>query len=225
MHHLIFIPGDGICNPKKLSDIGLPEHAANASIAPTHYGPHRDFPQGALRRGVICSWSISVPSAFDAKSQSWTESADGKYWIGLIRGEPLSTPRELALDCQIEGALTTLGDGNRWILPSVETLNQRIMLAEHGQIDLARYGMFVRDAARWFTAMLEWDFDAEKNSIDADVVDFLIDALRLNYRLPPDLARRMNLFTAGNIANALVNVTKGLKLEESELAQAMGAVL
>lgn len=73
---------------------------------------------GGAARGVTVSPGPTPVPAFDEVSQTWTECADGKFWLGYTTANRPG-PADLIHPDIVDGYAVTLGDGNDWTIPAV----------------------------------------------------------------------------------------------------------
>lgn len=128
---------------------------------------------------------------------AWEDRPAGRYWIGFSREKPLG-PEQLKRRRQEPGTWVIAGDGNRWCLPSVETL-PRDYIPCNGGWGLAlpeRYNELVMAASE-----MSFRVRHEKTELPmADGLSFVLRFLRLNYRMTPEVMARLRLLNEENAA-------------------------
>ena len=191
MHYLIHIPGVRGPDPKHLERVGLADHIAGA-----------DFMEcaGPTGPGVMCAWRSPDAMQFNylPDQQYWLPAAasgdlaKGRYHVGIWKESP-PTPVDLRRSYPYRGASTELGDGNSWVIPFAAKLPADAMLNDDGTWKFVlqqRFHTFWLEALEWARKASE----SEKFFYSASV-DFLTRALALNYRITPEVASRLRLFS------------------------------
>lgn len=211
MHYLIWIPSTHI-NPednklKTLERVGLADHVDNAEPMPL---------AGPAGAGVLFCWRKNSPCDFnyDPSKQDWYpaaaqgEWAHGRYWVGLSKTAP-PTPDNLARPYQYKGVATELGDGKSWLIPRALELPHSSILMDDGSVRFEvqrRFHAFYVRACE--IAKHIYGGDGVPHS---DVFHFCVDALRLNYRITPEVASRLDLIIRDGNMQQIVDIVVGAR--------------
>lgn len=210
MHYLIWMPQSEISPTdtklQTLERVGLADHVDNAepmeSIGPTGTS------------GILFCWRKNGPCEFkfDPQEQDWIKAAAngdwkaGRYWVGIQKGNP-PIPANLVRAYPYRGENYTLGDGQSWIIPRAESLPRDIILQDDGSLKFETQRMFhafsmqadawrtVRDNKEPFKFTAGWHF--------------VVSALRLNYRITPEVASALKLFNTENIGELVAMIIEG----------------
>lgn len=199
MHFLVYLPGAGP-DPERLADAGLAELIADALAVPLPRGP--DGASGALFGWRTRSGALAL--AHDPAGQDWIPAVAApdeglpaaRYWIGWSRSAPPG-PADLARPYPYAGQRVLLGDGHEWLIPALEKLPADMLLADDGSwryVTQRRFHDFTLAGQAWQerlktpdTAWFYW----------SEAANFLLAALKLNYRLTGELVSRLRLFQSG----------------------------
>ncbi len=146
--------------------------------------------------------------SYDKRSQVWTKSANGKYWIGMTSAEP-PTPADLARPEMIGGHAVKLADGHDWvvplarILPSGTALPESLVMDKDGQWTTrpkARFAQICADAADIWAIAYE---DSEDTISCAREVEIATRALALNYRVGAAELSMLEAYDTARIGHVL----------------------
>ena len=178
---------------------------------------------------------------FDKDSQEWqkapvlVEGPGGKaydgpgYWIGWRKDSPPG-PDDLARQKQLDGHWVKLGDGNLWLVPVARryvfedgAIRHRVELSTVRHLDAD--GRWKADTVAeqyrrlwaWLTLFDRWLAAEEGAAEDFDFqseTEFVVEALRLNYRLGSVEASLLGLLDTTGIIGAIEAVTDRPGLEE-----------
>ena len=209
MHYQIFLP-DTKDNeaPDRLAAVGLSDHIPGASHLLSERGPSGE---NAIAVGTICAWRKPGDGAdhcYNAERQTWVpaaKSADGetgRYWVGFDNASP-PRPSELQRHYPYAGRVMELG-GQRWTIPEPQELPHDLKLADDGSLRFEVQRRF----HDWFNECSDWirrivDHDESKGMSYPQMWDFIIKALRLNYRITPEVVSHLALFDQNNIMEAV----------------------
>lgn len=209
MHFQLYIPGVRGQDPKTLVDVGLADFVAGSEYAETAEGP------GELGAGVVVAWRKpgQAHMGFQPECQTWLPAAKcgadlaaARYFIGFWNDSPAGA-RDLARPYPQPGSRVMLGDGQEWMLPVAKSLDADMILADDGTWRFEpqrRFHAFYLEYLKWFqffgTASQDDAFSY------ADAADFVLSALRVNYRLTPEAASHLRLFTKESVTAALFAV-------------------
>lgn len=213
---LIFLPDKRGSNPFHLVEAGLSyldrpgDHLSYTDLESTGPGG---------KPGVIAGWIEDRPTpdtelfGYAPQRQTWIESANGKYWVGWQNDRPPS-PATLARREMIDGPRLELGDGNEWQLIAAARLPQQARLIS-GNWEWApqqRFASFVERTA--------WAFDVARKTLESgagipiEAVDYAMGVLSWNYRITPEIADRLGLFTAEVLFHLLATTSDMKRLVE-----------
>ena len=152
--------------------------------------------------------------------------AEGRYLVGLPVISP--NPSELEWPKLFGGYLVTLGDGNRWCIPSAGMLPQSVKMRSNGVASRQvrkEYQAYFDDSVKWFADFIDRDFSNVNQTFDSEIFNYLARALMLNYRLTPEVISELELFGTENLVTCLRASVDGLKIidEINEQAQKKSA--
>lgn len=134
---------------------------------------------------------------FNADSQAWRKSGDGKFWVGLQNDADKPGPNDLARKRVISGEPVKLRDGNEWIVPIClsivrgSTLPQALVLGEDGQTwtleSLPEFVKLCKDAETVWAAFRQSTEkgDGKVRMDGQESPRIAADALCVNYRIGP----------------------------------------
>lgn len=212
MHYQIFIPGVRCADPQHLVDVGLGDLVGEATFLESE-GPEQTT-------GVIVGWPKpgQAQMGYQPQSQIWRPAVArgdlpaGRYYVGLWAGA-LPTPQDLRRRYPQPGVHVTLGDGQQWLLPRAKQLNAEMILADDGTWKFEPQ----RQYHAFWLAYCEWEdffIQAPTGSTFSftEAADFVLSALRINYRVVPELVNELRLFTKENVRSALyalLGITEG----------------
>lgn len=197
MHFLIFIPGPDDSNA--LAIVGLESLAAGAVTETSVVGPKK-------LTGTLFTWPSgrTEPPQFDPSEWSWipatgtAERQPGRYWVGINKYSP-PTPRDLWHSDAWGGFKIELGDGQVWLVPNCGQLPHGMRLT--GEMLVRRPGY-----AEWRQEIVGRARDWEQRFRDSAIKNakqatpFALQALALNYRITPEVAKHLGLFSDGDDA-------------------------
>jgi hypothetical protein len=216
MHFLIFVPRQDGGRLPTLADAGLADFAAGAMHFDLAVGPGK-------RAGVLFGWVKATDAAKDfgyfPDRQTWIESKPaGQYWLGLWKGSA-PTPAELLRPFPFRGSAVALGDGNAWIVPAAAKLPKTTApeLDEHGNPKFtldARFARYWQLSERYFAELADADFTLGEIEVDAGLWHFAVEALRMNYRLVPELVAHLGLLAPSDLLTVLAAAIDLPNLEE-----------
>jgi hypothetical protein len=204
MHFQIFIPEAVDQNPRILEEVGLADFVQGAEFLEVDAGPSE-------LKGVICAWSRrgKAELGFRPGFQEWIPAVprDGlpaeRFWLGFSN-ESRCTPSDLARPFRQAGPRLQLGDDNEWMIPVAKQLDSNMAIADDGTWRFEvqrRFNEFYLEYLKWLELL--GNEDSERSFMYSDAADFVLSGLRINYRLLPEVASRLGLFTTQNITRAL----------------------
>jgi hypothetical protein len=191
-------------------------------------------PEG--QRGVFIAWrriGQRADMGYQPARQDWFRSLCGRYWFGLWTDRPL-TAELLARPETQDGPRLTLGNGEQWMVPSLDTFPRVIVSIADDQVELRltkRWDAHGRRCLAWrdrlvTRAQQEIDAIEEFGSIEKipepvrrdfepmffpDMYAFAVEALAINYRVRREIVDRLELITTNNVAG-IVQAACGLPI-------------
>jgi hypothetical protein len=204
-HHFIYVGSEllrGIAKTEdQLASVGLADHA----IGGLPYTVPTDGPDG--RSGTLYAWLKTGTSQkhFDPQRQTWFPAAQngelpqGRYWVGVWKDAP-PTEMDLRRPYRYGGKSVELA-GQHWLVPVPHELPHDARLADDGSW---RY-VIQRQYHDYYLRVLDYRSDAAEGGARLTLLNMLtlsLEALSLNYRLPPELASHLRLFDQNSAARA-----------------------
>lgn len=212
---LIFLPNKSGANPQHLVAAGLQSLFSKSDDAPDCTDLITAGPGGM--HGQVWGWlGTGTEQLGFLASQTWIEGDSGQYWIGW---EPdyAPSPENLARRDPCNGRMIPLGDGRMWRIPSAADLPRTAKL-KNGQWDWqpeSRFTGFVERSA--------WAFDVayrclaeQSREIPLEAIPYALEVLNINYRMVPEIADQLGLFTPSALLTLLAAATDFDKLCEIE---------
>lgn len=175
---LLFIPGQSEPAPEMLDDVGLPGFIRGARGSFLEDGPDQ------LGPGVLFTWSRA---GGDLAARTWLPAvafaglALGRYWLGF---RATTSPAELLQPYPQPGPSLVLADGHSWTFPRLRPIAPEQIAADDGSWRFEGQRAMHRchsEAEIWRERIARGDPD-DTYRVD-DVVEFVLLALSLNYRL------------------------------------------
>jgi len=213
MQYQIFLPGVAGANPQFLVDVGLADLVAGANFCDSAHGP---IPPGGgvPGPGVVVAWPRpgAAQLGYRPEAQTWLPAvkcgdlAAGRYWVGFWNDSP-PTPADLQRPYRQAGIRVALGDGNEWLLPMAKELDHNMVLADDGTWKFEiqrRFHDFYLEHLRWFQFF--GTMTQSEGASFAEAAEFILMALRINYRLTGEVASQLRLFTKENVLSAMFAV-------------------
>lgn len=198
MHYQVYIPKAADVQ-FELTKVGLADHVPNAEVLPVGDGPDG---QG----GAIFSWlNEGKPRRmhFSAKDSDWVPAPDKRYWVGLWKDE-CPQPEDL-VRAHDAGRRMPLGDGHTWLVPAVDAAEREMIVDAEGRRTFAipkRFESLQKRQIHW----REWVLNrvtggnfTVREEIYWQWFDLAVDALRLNYRITPEVVAALRLFNTSNV--------------------------
>lgn len=215
-HFLIYLPGAQGQSPELLEAAGLADFVAGAEFLQS------PGPDGG--RGAICAWRKPGHDPrvnFAPSEQTWIRQAVERplYYAGIWNDKP-PLPEELLRPYPYRGRQFALGDGQQWLLPFARELPRDLVLSDDGgwRFEVQRrFYAFWLECQNWIEDLVSsGDPNIDRDSFVAKVsylrmVEFLIRALRINYRLLPEVASHLRLFDTLNSPRAVTAVIASLE--------------
>ena len=227
MRFLLYVPGPakGKTPQDELTRVGLGEIAAQVDTGDTPTGPDG-------KGGLLFGWLDSIQNRFGflPDQQTWIPSAasgdraTGAYWVGLWN-EDAPTEEDLRRPDHRAGSWVTLGDGGKWLVPTLGTLDRHPRLQPDGSLQWC-----IDEAFNWLVTDLEkreatgvtrttQNGQEVRSFIYDDEKDFwfLCRLLQINYRLTPEVVSHLGLLTRVTI-RAMVATMMDMVLVEDDAA-------
>lgn len=204
-HFQIFLPDVRGQKPELLEAVGLADFFDAAVWQPS------PGPDG--KHGMLLAWPSPGDQrhVYNAEQQTWRPAlpidglAAGRYWIGFWN-DAAPTPKQLQRRYPYRGRWMKLGDGQQWLCPEAAELPTDMIRADDGswKYEVQRqFAAFCHDCDRWLVRL---ELRDEDPILLDDVATFVEGALRLNYRLTPEVANHLRLFTRDNVCGPLLAV-------------------
>jgi len=195
MHHLIYIPREhihGVATEEQLAAVGLEDHAASAETRPCPTGPDGSG-------GTLYGWlRPGNPFHFNAAEQTWFPAAaagalaKGRYWVGIYNASP-PCETDLRRPYRFGGRVVRLA-GQDWLIPTPTELPHDAKLADDGTWRFVIQRRFHDYFLRTQELVDQTASEAGLALTLLDMLQLSLEALGLNYRLPPELASHLSLF-------------------------------
>lgn len=205
MHYQLFLP-EWPLNPDaerieaESRKRGITDIWDNSDKLPAHDGP-------SGKPGLLVAWlnPKNTQHVYDPSKQTWIpsiqklDSGEHAYWIGIWNGkEPVE--KELRRHYTREGMLTELG-GQKWIIPTPTTVDQRAVYNDDGSMrwEPIRQFSWMCDEAKLIADALSQSsvggLELEFDNNPVRQIEWIIRLLRVNYRMLPELAAHLELWT------------------------------
>lgn len=204
----LFLPAPAASEPRSLEAAGLADFVDNASFLRVSKGPTGE-------RGNLVFWQQPGRSprfGYRPDQQEWVSAKAwsglpaGRYWIGFDKESPLG-PETLKRVYQHRGRRLTLGDGREWLIPSARELPQDLILADDGSLRFEpqrRFHDFCLEVDRWETNVSQAYGDENAEFDFLAVFQFVMQALRLNYRMLPEVSNHLRLVSKETVFSVLL---------------------
>jgi hypothetical protein len=209
MHWQLFLPDRHGPSPAHLIDVGAADLVTDALCL--------DLPEGpGGRPGVLVAWPRPGDTShrYAPDEQTWIPAVprDGlpaaRYHVGLWTASP-PTPAELKRPYGFKGSEHDLG-GQTWLVPHEPKLPHDFGLSDDGSWKFERQRRF-HDFGLAVDALRD-RLRAAPDKLDVrlvEIADLLLAALRLNYRLLPELVPALRLFDTENVEDPFWRVITG----------------
>jgi hypothetical protein len=206
MRYLIFVPKPQTkqMGAALLESVGLGDHAKGFDTMQCAAGPTGSS-------GVLFGWLDPVQNrlVYEPEKQTWIPSLAegdrpaGAYWVG-VWNESKPTETDVRRPEFRKGVWVTMADGTRWQFPSPSTL-ERFPEIKDGKLTWVvdeqfswfvaeidkRRAMLTTDETTPGKAFVSWDLEQD--------FAFIIRALRLNYRLVPEVVVHLRLISESTL--------------------------
>ncbi len=216
-HHLVFIENEvakGRPTEVVLKEVGLEDHVAGCTGLPVS---DEDSPSG--KAGILFAWTSKGDNEISYKpaSQEWMKSALG-YWVGVWK-DNMPTESQLRRAYMQKGQWLELR-GGKWKLPTPATIDKDMALNDDGTwkyVPIRELSWYSEECEKRYADFIFDEVDGipmmKVNYNPLEVMDLFIRALRINYRITPEVVHLMRLVTARNISEAY-GMMFGLKFDE-----------
>jgi len=200
-HHLIFIEQSisaGRPIAEVFKEVGLEDHVGGVTPMPLNA---EDSPSG--EPGILCGWLYKVGSQLivNKEKQTWKKSHMG-YWVGVWKDD-LPTESDLRRPYMQPGIwIPGIAGDKTWKMPTPQSLNPRMALDDDGTWKYVPMREF-----SWYTEEIQ-KRRAEMELVEENGTSFfryninptsdivlLIRALRINYRITPEVCDIAEMFT------------------------------
>lgn len=220
MNYLLFFPD--------ISAKKLPETARRAGLS-TVVDIGFDAIAGdnavAGKAGLHVGWTSPTSPFVNCRpsEQEWVPSLvkneDGTpiYWVGFWRDKPPSQS-ELRRPYTQPGQRVKFG-AETWILPTPDSVDARAVYADDGSMrwEVTRQFAWMCDEAKDLAETYVKEFGLRRLLFDADPrvqIDWLLKLLQVNYRLTPEVAVHLDMWTGRDHIMDTFLSTIGLKRRE-----------
>lgn len=219
MHFLLHLPN---CTPQELESrcrvAGLSHLLGGHDLLPVHPGPRETT-------GLMVGWlSPQAPLMhYDATAQDWfpgiVRGDQGPlYSVAVWRDKP-PQEGELRRHYTQAGPLIELG-GQRWKLPTPDTVDSRAMYADDGSMrwEVVRQFAWMVDEAATLrqTYLQEFGMRQIVFSVDPSAqINWLLKLLQVNYRITPEIAVALDLWVGKEKLLDIFLTTLGLQRKQN----------
>jgi hypothetical protein len=238
VHFTIFLPDWTPSHSETLEDIarkrGVADLLGGHDVMPLTGGA--DNPANATE-GTLIGWLSPENQLLEYRParQLWLPSVarddvagQPLYFVGMWNefvapnGRPFGPPKERDLRRHYtqEGVLTQFGE-EHWLLPTPDTVDARAVYADDGQSmrwePLRQFAWMVDEAKQMQQRYLDNGLGEREMVFEFDPkeqCDWLLKLLRVNYRITPEVAVHLNLWTRKRHIIDTVLATLGLKRKE-----------
>ena len=211
MHFQLFFPNAGPDTGQALRKAALPDFVDGATSCQLAIGGVG---------GLLVGWGHGI--GFVPERQRWIDGPG--YRIGFWTDKPC-TPDDLARGSLFPGYRMPLADGNQWIVPAAAELptNIRLVDSKWTHVRKPQFDEYWARSEVWFRRLVLLDLnearireDAKLNSDEllAEWVDFVVFALRQNYRLTPLIASEVGLLDSQALLNVTMSAVDGMAIRE-----------
>ena len=224
MHFLIFLPDATPADIEPRTKVaGIMHLLGGHDVLPNHPGPQQ-------QTGLMIGWaSPTTPRInYEATQQEWVpsvvkdEAGKTRYWVGFWKEKP-PTSGELRRAYTQDGTLIELGK-QRWKVPTPDTVDSRAVYADDGTMrwEVIRQFSWLCDEAKELIATYLQPGELGVRSLvfrsePSAQVNWLLKLLQINYRLTPEVAVHLDLWTGSK--NRILDVflsTLGLYRKEND---------
>lgn len=208
MRYLIYIPGQHDGTVKELfAQLGLSEIENGIDVIAS------EGPDG--QRGKLCGWLSSTQNQllYKPEAQTWIPSAksgdreSGAYWVGVWNDSP-PTEEDLRKPNHRRGSFVKLGDGDRWSIVVPGNLDRFPLLNSDGTLTWVvdnQFNWYVTEVDKRKEELIPGSTEGNWIMVFDLAKDwfFLVSVLQINYRLVPEVAAYLNLFSENSLRTLL----------------------
>lgn len=205
-HHLVFIENE-VANgdPKDVvfKKLGLEDHIAGCDALPVS-----DEESPCDKAGILFAWRSPKDNQIIVKKaeQQWMKSAAG-YWVGVWK-ENLPTESQLRRAYMQKGQWIEL-KGERWKLPTPATVDKDLALTDDGTwkyVPIRELSWYSEECEKRQSDFMVEEEDGKMSMRVSynplEVINLIIRALRINYRITPEVVHMMRLMTERDVSKA-----------------------
>ena len=211
MHFQLFFPNAGPDTGQALRRANLPDFVDGATSCQLAIGGVG---------GLLVGWGQGI--GFAPERQRWIDGPG--YRIGFWTDSGCM-PEELARGSLFPGYRMSLADGNQWIVPAAAELptNIRLVDSKWTHVRKPQFDEYWKRSEVWFRRLVLLDLNEERIREDAGLnsdellsewVDFVVFALRQNYRLTPQIASELGLIDSQALLNVTMSAVDGMAIRE-----------
>jgi len=205
-HHLVFVENEiaqGKPKDELFKSLGLEDHIAGCDALPVS-----DEESPCDKPGILFAWRTQKDNQIIVKKaeQEWMKSASG-YWVGVWK-DKLPTEEQLRRPYMQKGQWIELKSG-RWKLPTPATIDKDIALNDDGTwkyVPIRELSWLSEECEKRYADFQVDEADGEMTTRveynPLEVIGLIIRALRINYRITPEVVHMMRLMTQRDISEA-----------------------
>lgn len=211
MRYLIFIPGQHSGTTKELfASVGLSDIEHEIQVI------NSDGPDG--NKGKLCGWLSSTQNQliFKPDVQTWIPSAksgtreSGAYWVGIWNDSP-PTEEDLRKPNHRRGSFIKLGNDERWSIVVPGHLDRYPLLNADGTLQWCvdtQFNWYVTEIDKRKEDLIPGSTEGKFIMVFDLTKDwfFLTSVLQINYRLVPEVAAYLNLFSENSLKELLATM-------------------
>jgi hypothetical protein len=187
----VYIPGKFTSPAAAFAHAGLSSILPNASSFDSHRTPEGE--------GKFYVWTDptnpakNVPFHYEAETQTWEKSADGKFWLGWCH-DRVPDPESLERTEGVGGVMVKLGDGNLWRMPSINALPVSFRLGVDG-----KEGAHVKPGWKGIENRMLWAWRTLEKQVNGELPNeaecrrYVAEMLCVNYRMVHEIAYMLGL--------------------------------
>jgi hypothetical protein len=205
-HHLVFVENEVAKGEPKdvvFKRIGLEDHIAGCDALPVS-----DEESPCDKAGILFAWRSRGDDQIIVKrdQQDWMKSASG-YWVGVWK-DKLPTEEQLRRNYMQKGQWIEL-KGGKWKLPTPATIDKDLALNDDGTwkyVPIRELSWYSEECEKRYADFQIDEADGKMSMRVAynplETINLIIRALRINYRITPEVVHMMRLITERNISEA-----------------------
>jgi len=204
-HYVLFFPGQ-VVTERLLENADL----AKVSDGQERYEHTEHGPEGG---GVVVGWPNSRPA------DQWKKDDKYGYWIGTRSGDA-PNPVDLRRQHTYGGFDVAMADGLLWHLPCYKSM-QTVMRYVDGELqetwppEHREFADRCQDAEAVLTTMGLLNGDPDRPEHDVDLLEIVLEALQINYKLTPRLIAHLGLINTRSLQAAILVVLGAFSQDDS----------